>query len=540
MGKNEDGIDCGGMCRAECGACRVIEATGPYEDRLNIVFVPDLDYNGNLTKFLADVRTLIDQGFFAEDVLAANKCRFNFFYYPEAGDYQPNCTAWLLPANFSAACPFADEAVIVFTGGGRACSSGTQWVVSAPGNNPKVVVHETGHNAFGLADEYCCDGGYFQGANFYNIYTTLAECQADSTNPAGCWNFCPEQRCYPGTAAKITACKAAVTAAGGNPIVCNCSELAAAGGFSANDCTAVNPANCPQQTKDYWTARGINTNDLTVISPNWYNYLGRGIVESCVNGGDGWWKSDPDVCAMKSGTDYDPDCKEGVTQLLDSNFPGCLTFTARDLPEFFAPRASSLVIDLHIDADGLIITRGLRAVPGPSPRRINPAGRYTVMPRSKVSTYTPTTFTIDDPRISDLPPQDGLPPGRMVSNASDFTLVVPLDHRLSGVDIVDSETGQTVGTIDISQEVADFCAGDMTAPGCPQAAEQPVAQPPSGQPATGQPPVAGQPPAGQRAGASARGGDTAIIIAAVLIVVIVLVIILAVVIRRKKKRVLTK
>ena len=25
-----------------------------------------------------------------------------------------------------------------------------------------TVLHETGHSPFGLADEYCCDGGYFE------------------------------------------------------------------------------------------------------------------------------------------------------------------------------------------------------------------------------------------------------------------------------------------------------------------------------------------------------------------------------------------
>ena len=41
------------------------------------------------------------------------------------------------------------------------------------------MVHETGHSPFGLLDEYCCDGGYWQADDLPNVYGSLAECIAD-------------------------------------------------------------------------------------------------------------------------------------------------------------------------------------------------------------------------------------------------------------------------------------------------------------------------------------------------------------------------
>ena len=43
-----------------------------------------------------------------------------------------------------------------------------------------TVLHETGHSPFGLADEYCCDGGYFQTPEVPDVFSSLAACQADA------------------------------------------------------------------------------------------------------------------------------------------------------------------------------------------------------------------------------------------------------------------------------------------------------------------------------------------------------------------------
>ena len=45
-----------------------------------------------------------------------------------------------------------------------------------------TVLHETGHQPFGLMDEYCCDGGYWESPTRPNMYTSLANCEADAPN----------------------------------------------------------------------------------------------------------------------------------------------------------------------------------------------------------------------------------------------------------------------------------------------------------------------------------------------------------------------
>lgn len=47
----------------------------------------------------------------------------------------------------------------------------------ADGSN--VMRHEMGHAVFGLADEYCCDGGYGVANPFPNVYNSLGSCMAD-------------------------------------------------------------------------------------------------------------------------------------------------------------------------------------------------------------------------------------------------------------------------------------------------------------------------------------------------------------------------
>jgi hypothetical protein len=47
----------------------------------------------------------------------------------------------------------------------------------ADGGN--VMRHEMGHAVFGLADEYCCDGGYGVANPFPNVYDTIGACVGD-------------------------------------------------------------------------------------------------------------------------------------------------------------------------------------------------------------------------------------------------------------------------------------------------------------------------------------------------------------------------
>jgi hypothetical protein len=49
-------------------------------------------------------------------------------------------------------------------------------------NYDKTLIHESGHALFDLKDEYCCDSSYSQQACVPNLWSSLANCQADAPN----------------------------------------------------------------------------------------------------------------------------------------------------------------------------------------------------------------------------------------------------------------------------------------------------------------------------------------------------------------------
>jgi hypothetical protein len=51
--------------------------------------------------------------------------------------------------------------------------------------SPLISWHEMHHVAFGLADEYCCDGGYWQQSIFPNVYLSHVDCVADPLSGFG-------------------------------------------------------------------------------------------------------------------------------------------------------------------------------------------------------------------------------------------------------------------------------------------------------------------------------------------------------------------
>jgi len=57
------------------------------------------------------------------------------------------------------------------------------WVMSAESGETGVFIHEFGHAGFELADEYCCNGGYFQMPDVPNVYKSRDACVADVGSP---------------------------------------------------------------------------------------------------------------------------------------------------------------------------------------------------------------------------------------------------------------------------------------------------------------------------------------------------------------------
>jgi hypothetical protein len=156
--------------------------TGPRSSRLDIVFIADEDsYTGDTdATFLTDAGNVILQAYYGYDLYLSNQDKFNFWLAKGTGnaekvedgcDHEP-------PDGWDDEYAFADVGAILHTDTFRDCAPDR--LFSSEPTSIGTVRHETGHKPFGLADEYCCDGGYFQTDVFPDIYEEPDDCAADA------------------------------------------------------------------------------------------------------------------------------------------------------------------------------------------------------------------------------------------------------------------------------------------------------------------------------------------------------------------------
>lgn len=212
QGAHETGTDCGGTCPAciPCTWCpaqvQPFRIRGTPADKIDVIFVPNQSYNGNRALFLQDVKKVVTKSYLKSDPFRMNIARFNFYVYAEEAAvledfvfYPPagGCTV------FDTATTFADSIAVIHPNDFRDWSSSgcSRRVFTSEPVSYRTFVHESGHSLFGLADEYCCDGGYWQAETNPNIWSSQSACQnyaaANSVSPGNCTNFCPAgtQKC---------------------------------------------------------------------------------------------------------------------------------------------------------------------------------------------------------------------------------------------------------------------------------------------------------------------------------------------------------
>ena len=153
--------------------------------------VKDFSECGNANQFLKDVRQIIRDVYYAGDALSPTDAGFlflqnqqlvNFWLALDPADASGTglgpCT--LKPSdNWGTDYSFADAGAIVHTTLFRDCADMGQRVFAAPVGDTGVILHETAHVPFGLADEYCCDGGYFRAKSLPNVYDNHDDCVHD-------------------------------------------------------------------------------------------------------------------------------------------------------------------------------------------------------------------------------------------------------------------------------------------------------------------------------------------------------------------------
>lgn len=158
---------------------------------VDVIFIPDRDdYTGTTDPdFLDDVQQTILDSFYGELLFLSNQSTFNFWLAQDTADYEELCN-FSEPANWDTSYAFAEAGSIVHTESLRDCARFSIRLFSGEVGDPRVFLHEAGHQPFGLADEYCCDGGYFETEPFTNLYESLTTCQADSINVYGEFGSC--------------------------------------------------------------------------------------------------------------------------------------------------------------------------------------------------------------------------------------------------------------------------------------------------------------------------------------------------------------
>ena len=208
MNRDEEQIDCGGTYCPACLPCTwcgpnviPLRINGRTASKIDVVFIPDEDYGGDMARFVSNVQDTIINGYYRNTAIEQNRTKFNFYYlnddaditaYPACGFNPPlgSCEA------FQDATTFADSLPVVHTTNfrdwsGTACE---RRVFCSEPTSYRTFVHESGHSLFGLKDEYCCDSHYSQNDPNPNIWSSLSNCQSDAGamgwNTGDCSNFC--------------------------------------------------------------------------------------------------------------------------------------------------------------------------------------------------------------------------------------------------------------------------------------------------------------------------------------------------------------
>jgi len=163
------------------------------DQAIDVVLIPDTGYGdmsnvNNRQAFLDDVSALIGNGFWQNNVIARNLTLFNFWYMTVTGEVQPPQPDRICPTvtwpNLTGDAAFAEVFILVHSTGLRNCAFGNRVTTGATGF--RTVVHELSHAAFGLPDEYCCDGGYWHLPPV--LYNSQNGCLNDAVNAA--WRDC--------------------------------------------------------------------------------------------------------------------------------------------------------------------------------------------------------------------------------------------------------------------------------------------------------------------------------------------------------------
>lgn len=154
-----------------------IRLKGNTADKLDVVLIPDTDIT--VANFRSQLHTVLDTLYFKYELIRFWRGVYNFYYSSRQGNYEEPCV-FTNPTNMANLTAVADTVAILHSANLRDCRSGT--LMSSEIDYDKTLIHESGHALFNLMDEYCCDSSYSQQDCEPNLYSSLANCQADAAD----------------------------------------------------------------------------------------------------------------------------------------------------------------------------------------------------------------------------------------------------------------------------------------------------------------------------------------------------------------------
>jgi hypothetical protein len=157
--------------------------TGPRASRVDIALVPATGSYAepSAAAFRADA-LLGMRAYFGRRWLLKNQDKFNFWIaqdFGTANGFGTGASCVVEPGNWNSTYAFVESGAIIHTNPLRDCARPSARIFTAEPFDPNVMLHEAGHAAFGLADEYCCDSAYFVPNPLPNIYDSLSACQSE-------------------------------------------------------------------------------------------------------------------------------------------------------------------------------------------------------------------------------------------------------------------------------------------------------------------------------------------------------------------------
>jgi len=160
-----------------------IWGNGAPAERIDVAFVADRDDYSTARDMLGDLEQLIFDGYHTNNGVKLGKKYWQFYYSPERGhisDYNAGPPYTLdIPASVSGST-IIDHAAVIHTTVKRDWASGGNFGTEP--NNRGTAVHESGHAAFNLADEYAGGGHFSSSSPHHNIYGSKTDCENYNTS----------------------------------------------------------------------------------------------------------------------------------------------------------------------------------------------------------------------------------------------------------------------------------------------------------------------------------------------------------------------